>query len=85
MSRYDTWVRIGEKRGKPLPNITDAPKLSTETSYIWALYVDVSAYSEKLTYNELFAYQSVSGLQFSAFEIETLFLIDAEKRKLKNG
>jgi len=85
MSRYDTWVRVGEKRGKPLSNITDAPKLSPETSYIWALYVDVAAYSEKLTYNELFVYQSVSGLQFSAFEIETLFLIDAEKRKIKNG
>lgn len=81
--RIEVWRKASKKRGELVEPLKDAPTLPAELLPMWELYHRLVIGRDRLSYDILSAYQSVSGVQLTYWEVDTLFKID--EIRLKNG
>jgi len=80
LSRYETWKRIGDRRGKLVTELENAPRLTEENAWLWELYIDAASGVERLTYADLHAYQQITGVELTPMEARLLLTIDKNKK-----
>lgn len=79
VKRIEIWERISERRGRRVEPLANKPTLPDEVVYIWSIYLDVRRGCEKLSFQELDAYQKLTGADLTPFEVDALMTIDAQR------
>ena len=84
-TRLAIWERIHERSGRQVQELVDRPVLRDELVYLWQLYNDLARGCERLTYQDIDAYQCVTGTVLDQFEVSVMFDIDLMRIKASAG
>jgi len=69
------WNQVLKSSGIKPDGLRNKPELNEDAGYLWSLYIEIKNGCEKVTYQELLAYQSLIG-SVTPFEVELMIKID---------
>lgn len=76
VSRIKEWEQVEKSIGVKPEQLLNKPELSVELNYIWKMFLEVRNGCEKIGYQDLVAYEHITGADLSQWESITLIRID---------
>jgi hypothetical protein len=83
LTRLETWERIKESKGIESTELQEKPAIDENLIYLWNLFMDIKRGCESLTFNDLDAYQRVTGITLNYWEAS--IMLDLENLRISNG
>jgi len=81
VSRYKQWQQVFKSTGLKPEKLENAPELPENLHYMWDLFFELCNGCEKIGYPEIDAYQRVTGLILTNWEITVLIKMDGQRQK----
>jgi len=82
VTRLEVWLRIAKDTGKESTELQERPVLDENLVYIWNLYTDIKKGCDGLSYVDLDAYQRITGITITPWEISVL--LETENLRVSN-